>query len=170
MSRICPQCKTEYDDTVRICIDCGIDMETGRALATSVNASETVAEPGPEAVPPRPEPSPLLLFAGSTMPGCFSPFVIVLSILSVVFGLVVAYFAFIVFAFGALFAAVCMGAVALVVYAQAVSWILVGRVQLIHDALMELDNRRWLIFFLVVFGPFVFIFLCAGLLANMLNT
>lgn len=48
---------------------------------------------------------------------------------------------------------VMFGAAGLVVYAQAVAWMLTGRTAVLHEAVAELEGGRWGLFFMIVLVP-----------------
>lgn len=167
----CPQCETEYEEEVCICVPCGIDLRTGQSLVTEVREQD---EEGPDEEPEReteePEEEELWLrmarTIGQFVPGLFRPIVVACVLGVALLDCVIVYFAMLVFALGAMFAGITMASVALVLYAQAVAWLLTARVELLTDALCEMDQLHIMMFLVAVFGPFMVLFVVMGLTAG----
>jgi hypothetical protein len=50
---------------------------------------------------------------------------------------------------------ITIGAAGLIVYAHGISWILGGEWGFLSSALAELDARRWVLFFVILWAPIV---------------
>lgn len=142
--RLCWKCGTWYGPDIVMCVSCGVNLETGREVQAA--ARENEEKP---AVSER-----LLFFVADWTPGLLRPVVLVLSALLALLGLAVMGLCAFVLALGAVFAAVAIGSVGLIMYAQAVAWMLVGRIALLQDALLDLEGKKWSLFFALIFAPF----------------
>ena len=152
MPRTCPHCGTDYPSETVICIHCGIDLRTGDAL-------ETEADPvrGPSGG------TRALQFVGDLMPGLFRPVLLIVALLVGCVGLGIMVFGWIIFTMGAIFPAVAIMAAGLVVYAQAIGWVLTGSFALLTECLTDLEGNQWLLFFIVFFAPFVLVFIALNI-------
>jgi len=65
---------------------------------------------------------------------------------------------------GALITCFAVGGIGVVVYAQAVAWLLDGELCWLVEALTNLEGPRWALFFALLLFPFVSIFLLIRLL------
>ena len=159
-ARRCPGCGVAYGREIVICIPCGIRLETGERIETRYESepeSEPAAERDGDSAEPEADPAPppvFVLWLAAWLPGLLHPLTLILSLLAIILAAAVAWLSLLVFSFGAVLAAIAMGAAGLVLYAQAVAWILIGEVRLLHDALMDFDTRRWGLFLLFIGGPF----------------
>ena len=142
MSNSCPHCGTVYPPDTVICVKCGIDLRTGDELQT-----EAEPEPRPSAI------MTVLLFLGNLAPGVVRPMLLITSLLVAVIGLGIMVLGMHIFAMGAVFAAVAILASGLVVYAQAVAWVLFGNFAMLPECLAELDGNQWFVFFIIVLAP-----------------
>lgn len=133
----------------KYCARCGRRLDPGAVGCAGCEETEYEAEEGDDS------PGFLLTLLGEYLPGLFSVKVLICAIVCFVVALgllgMTVFFAML----GALFVTLMAGAIALIVYASAISWILSGQVSLLTDSLMELDGRRWLLFFGLVFGPII---------------
>jgi hypothetical protein len=152
--RQCLQCGKVYRADVMICIPCGIHLETGRPIATRYEAEDAEDEDGGESKAEAPGAWMRFMMAvGPWLPGLFRPLTLALFVVMTILAVLTEALCLFVFALGAPFSAVPIGAGGLFIYAQGVAWLLTAQVVLLHDALMELDGRRWLVFFLLIGGP-----------------
>lgn len=150
----CKSCGTPYDASARICVRCGIDLRTGKPLRTSIGAPVPDADDEDDGPVTYTAWEKFQMAVGAFVPGLFRPMLLIVSLLVVCVAMVGGWFCLVLLGFGTLFPAVAVGAVALIVYAQAVAWILIGRFELLHDALAEFDGRAWTLFAIIVWGPF----------------
>ncbi len=148
----CPECGSEYDTNVVICVRCGIDLRTGRALQMDSDppAGETSSGEKRHCLAMR-----ALVFVGNLLPGMFRPGILVVSTLMVAAALVVFYFSMVFLLLGGVFTAVAMAAGGLILYGQAIAWMLTGGFGLLHEALADLDGSQWLMFFVLLLLPLV---------------
>ncbi len=142
--RRCWRCGTEYGPDTVICVRCGIDLLTGEEIHADADEQERPAAP-----------MRALLFVGELVPGLFRPALLIVSLLTACVGLAVMRFALLFLEWGAVLAVCAIGAGGLIIYAQAIALILNGSFCLLHDALAELDGKRWMLFFLLLSVPFV---------------
>ena len=141
--RLCWKCGTWYAPDIVMCVSCGVNLETGREIQAGADEDEE---------PPR--TLRVMAFIADWTPGLLRPAVLVLSIVLALLGFAVMGLCVFVLALGAVFGAVAIGAVGLIMYAQAVAWMLVGRIVLLQDALLDLESKKWSLFFALIFAPF----------------
>jgi len=149
---VCPRCQCDRGADAVLCIDCGIDLRTGRPIPTAH---------GDDAEPPRrvarakeaPPPPAWALAIGAWLPGLLRLSTALAGILVSLLAAGVAALALFIFSLGAPFAAVTIGAAGLILHAQGVARLLSGRLGLLHDVLTEIDGRRWGLFLLLTGGP-----------------
>jgi len=149
--RRCWRCGTEYAADTVICVRCGIDLRTGETVGTDADEEEKA-----------PAPMRALLFIGELVPGLFRPVLLIVALLTAGVGLGVMWFSLLFLSWGGVLTACAVGAGGLIIYAQAVALVLNGSFCLLHEALAELDGRRWLLFFLLLSVPFVILFTVIG--------
>lgn len=153
---------------------CGIDLRTSKGLVTEIcpeaEGEASHLDPDAEADAPQEEKEefwlPVLRGVGMFVPGLFRPLVVVCVAGVLAMDCVIVYFAMLVFALGAMFAGITMASVALIMYAHAVAWLLTARIELLTDALCEMDQLHIMLFLTAVFGPFLALFVVMGLVAN----
>jgi len=142
--RLCWKCGTWYGPDIVMCVSCGVNLETGREVPAG-------ADEEPEG---RTAFQRLLMFIADWMPGLLRPALTAASTVLALAGLGVIGFSVLIFFMGAVLAAAPMGAVGLIMYAQAVAWMLAGRLELLHDVLADLEGKKWSLFLALVFAPF----------------
>ncbi|MFH1732432.1 MAG: hypothetical protein ABIF82_12390 [Planctomycetota bacterium] len=155
MPNTCPKCGTDYPSATVICIHCGVDLRTGSEL-------ETEADPvrGPSAG------MRALQFVGDLMPGLFRPVLLIVALLVAIAGFAIMSLGLAIFFMGAVFGAVAIMAAGLIVYAQAIGWVLTGSFSLLSECLAELDGNQWTLFFVVLFAPIVLLLIAFNLAAG----
>ena len=163
----CPSCGLPYEASAKICVRCGIDLRTGKPLQTrlgGIEPDEGDEDDGPVEYTAWEK---FVLTVGAFVPGVFRPMVLIVSILATVVALGLGWYAWVLFSFGmGFFAPIALGGVALIIYAQAVAWILIGRFELLHEALAEFEGRAWTVFSILVWGPFVAMFAIAKMVMS----
>ena len=162
--RACPGCGEAYGTDVVVCVACGIDLRTGRRIQTAAETRLTPVEDEAPAEEARSLPVRLLLFVGGLAPGLFRPLVLVLSIVVVALGLGIMGFGMVIFQVGALIGAVAIMAGGLVVYAQAIAWVLAGSICLLPEAMVDFDSNQWTMFLAIVLLPILAFLLSYGLM------
>ena len=148
MPNTCPHCGTVYPSETVICVKCGVDLRTGEELQT-----EAETEAG------QPTAVRVLLFLANLVPGIVRPMLLITSLLVAVIGLGIMILGLHIFSMGAVMAAVAILAAGLIVYAQAIAWVLFGRFALLVECLAELDSNQWLVFFFILFAPIAAFFI-----------
>ncbi len=142
-SRYCWKCRSYYPPDVKICLRCGQDLETGQELASGVDAA--------------PEEKPgvagrVLMFTGEWMPGLLRPWIIAVSILTALLGLGVMWLFLFVLP-TVLPARLIFAATGLVLYAHAIGFMMSGRISKLHEALVEIEEGQWVLFFTILLLP-----------------
>lgn len=156
---VCFKCKTSYAASVVICMKCGVNLQTGMEI-------QTVRPPPPEASPPNDAgaeetvEAPLtgreriLQFIAEWTPGLLRPAVMIGSLLLAAVGFCLVVLCFVVLTLGAALSAFPIGALGVIAYGQAVSWMMSGDFRLLHDAFLDFESRHWTFFFAALFLPF----------------
>lgn len=147
--RLCWKCGSVYGPETVICVKCGLNLETGEEFETHAEDEE------PEAAESPPAASGVYSSLADWVPGLFRPGVILGSLFVAALGVAVMGYALVLLGMGVLFAAVGVGAGGLLLCAHAVVWILVGRVALLHDALVDLQGGQWMVFVVLTILPVV---------------
>jgi hypothetical protein len=135
--RVCWKCGTEYGDSVRICVRCGIDLVTGVQLGGPGDDTDPEGALG------------ALAFLDSWMPGVFRPLLMLASIAVGMVGVWVTLFALSL----GMVVALGMGAGGLIIYGHAVGWMLLGRFATLTTALSEIESKQWALFFSLMAVP-----------------
>jgi len=133
-----------------------VDLRTGQLIETTVSVEEEdkkAPDPAEQILPP------WLLTIARFIPGFFSPFTLILSVLALVASLLLFWLASFVFSLGAIMAGISIGAMAFLSYTQALAFLLGGEVRMLPSLLAEFDMPRWGIFFIFAFGPLLLFFL-----------
>ena len=149
VAKRCPRCKAACEAGARICVGCGLNLQTGEELRVTVDEPETE----PESV--ERGPNPALQFVALWFPGLFRPWLLVCMAVVCVLALGAAAMAAFFFALGAIFVTIMAGAVAFILYGQALGWLLTGEMQILTECLVEFNAGRWLVFFALLVGPMV---------------
>jgi hypothetical protein len=147
-TRLCWKCGTRYGPEVRICVRCGVDLETGDEIGTLTGDAARGRSSGERAVG----------LIGDWMPGLLRPGVIAASAAVGATGT-----ALIAFAFGLLglrqymnlATTALIGAPGIVVCAQAAAWMVAGRFAWLPEALAEFEGKHWALFFSLLTLPVV---------------
>lgn len=137
---LCWKCGAEYAPEVTVCVKCGINLETGDEMKTRTGDDAREPTGGEKA----------LGVIGDWMPGLVRPGVVALSIPVALGGLAV-----MAFGFGFLGlrqyinigTTILTGIPGLLLYAQAVAWMISGRIVWLHEALADFAGRHWALFF-----------------------
>lgn len=99
-------------------------------------------------------------------PGLLRPLLIVLFIACSILALFLTYFALVLLGFGVFISGFAVACGALVVYAQGVSFLLSGELQILNQAIIEFNEKHWWAFFGIVGAPFFLFFLLVYFLAH----
>jgi hypothetical protein len=139
--RVCWKCGEAYPEEVLICVECGIDLRSGDEIKAGDDPEEPL--------------TPLQkvgVFIGSLMPGLFRPALLMSSVGVMAIGLLV-----MAFAIGmtrlVLLGSFAIGGSGVIVYAHGISWLLVGDFGFLSSTLAELDGKRWVLFFVILWAP-----------------
>jgi hypothetical protein len=124
-------------------------METGKAVETSVN----LAQPGAADEESINFSMKAVMLVAEYMPGLMKPVILLGSICMTIAGAFVFYVCIMIFSLGAALSAFPIGAVAVICYAQAICWMMMGQFWILHDALSEFDSMRFAIFLTLLFTP-----------------
>ena len=153
--RTCPQCGAPLTAQAILCPRCGMNLETGQAGRRHWEDEhlDVVEEEAPSSA------MRAVIFVGEWLPGLFRPRVLILSVFCAVMGFAVLGVCVFFLALGAVLAAFPVGALGLILHAQAVAMLLTGEITMLQEALAELDFNRWLLFVVILSTPFLVIFL-----------
>jgi hypothetical protein len=140
---VCWKCGEAYPEEVLICVKCGIDLRSGDEIKTYEDSEEPLTPLQKGAA-----------FIGSLMPGLFRPILAMVSVAVMAIGLFV--MALSVGMSGLVpLSSISIGAAGLIVYAHGISWLLGGECGFLSSTLAELDARRWVLFFVILWAPIV---------------
>lgn len=151
--RHCWKCRTNYPHETVICVRCGVNLETGEDLAPK----EESEDPGPQGI---------VEHIGDLAPGLLKPIVWIPALLLALGGWGVIGLGGMLIQSGVVLSGFPVSAFGLILYAQAVVWMITGQFWLLHAALVEFQGRHWTIFVLAVFGPGIALILALKLLAG----
>lgn len=152
--RTCFKCHTNYPPDVNL--DTGMEIQTvHKGAPASEEAEEEIEDDIPLTARER-----VLQFISGWLPGLLRPGVMIASLLMSIVGFGLVVLCFVVLALGAAISAFPIGAVGVIAYAQALSWMMAGDFRLLHDALLDFESRHWTLFFAALFLPFA-----AGIIA-----
>ncbi len=144
--RVCWKCGEAYPEEVLICVECGIDLRSG---------DEIKADDDPEE--PLTPLQKVAAFIGKLAPGLFRPALAIASVGVMAIGLFVMAFA-ISMAVLIPVGAFAIGAGGVIVYAHGIAWILAGECGFLSSTLVELDGKRWALFFVILWAPIGVVF------------
>lgn len=139
--RVCWKCGEAYPEEVVICVECGIDLRSGDEIKAGDDPEEPLTPLQKCAV-----------FIGKLMPGLFRPALAMASVGVMVIGLFVMAFAIsmaVLISLGAF----AIGGAGVIVYAHGISWLLGGEFGFLSSTLAELDAKRWVLFFVILWAP-----------------
>lgn len=156
----CPSCGQAMSPGGVVCVHCGYDLRRGGRVPAAAPQAE---DGGARA---RRAHGALITFVGEWLPGLLRPGVLLGVVVLGAAGVGVIVLGLYLLALGTWIGCALVGAVGLVVYAQAVAWLLDGDFTLLHDALAGLDGARWALFFSLLLLPFTVLF---GLLKSRLG-
>ena len=162
--RSCSGCGSPMAADAVICLQCGMNLETGERAQTQVQA-----QPAQEAPEPEEEEEEELTTAdrvtvviGEWVPGLFKPKVLIASTIVTLIGLALMWLTLYLIQQGTGMVAIMFAGLGLMVYAQALAWLLTGELQLLTDALADFDAYRWGIFLILWLTPFGIVFARIG--------
>jgi hypothetical protein len=145
-----------------ICVNCGLNLKTGALVATRAGeeAPPEVGDDEDEEAPPS-APMRAVMVVAEYLPGLLRPLVLIASAIVGVVGLGILVFGLALFGMGALISAFAVAAAGVVVYAHGVAWLIDGEVGWLPEVLVDFEGGRWPLFFVLVLGPLVVLFLLA---------
>ena len=121
----CWRCHANYGENIKICVKCGINLVTGQSLSSSIGGLPQ----GPEPIERRP-------WLADTLPGLFVMKACVAGVSLAALG----YFMLFYFTFMMSIPIVVVGAI---LTAQAISFLIVGELWLLHTAALEFRSKDW---------------------------
>jgi hypothetical protein len=145
-----------YNTHIKICVPCGIDLETGEPMGA-------VQELEPEVeIEPTPVQKYSLLarqFVCAYFPAILRPWLLILSLCLAAVGVAGIYVGLMVFmVYLELFSGSAALAFGLIMYAQALSWIFMGELGLLVDGFVEFDAIHWNLFIFGMIAPVAIVF------------
>jgi hypothetical protein len=143
----CWKCHKSFPPEVKVCISCGVDLETGEDLAR-----RGIPEPDPEEIDPY-RPRNAFQWVMMNLPGLFRPTILVGFFGMAVIFVILEMLALLLLTNQVAMTAMTIGAVGLLAWAQGIIWLLVGRFTLLHEGLTEIRGSQWHLFFLLTFAP-----------------
>ena len=158
IKRRCFKCKTDYAPEVKICIRCGVNLDTGLEIGTLTGEIAEGPPPEPAELMEEEEAPPTLTrrvlnIIAYWMPGLFRPVVMIASLLLSLLALGLIVLCLVLFDLGGWISAFPIGGLGLVAYGQAVIWMMSGDFRLIHDAALDFESQHWTFFFTLFLLP-----------------
>ncbi len=155
----CPQCGKELGRNTVICIDCGINVETGQRFDAQVSVEE-VEDPHEPEEEQFAEPGLArrwTLYFAAVFPGVVRPGMVIFSVIIMVAGIAILAFG-LALALGALvqpfpFEGMAISAAGLVLWAQAWGWIMTDEFSVMPNTFVEFDEERWWAFVFLMMLP-----------------
>jgi hypothetical protein len=144
----CPVCGSRNKEGRSFCAVCAAALEAGPEEPAQKGVGQAAL-------------GVLQWFLG-VFPGLASPAVLLLGIPAAVVGWAVIGVGLWMFTFGAIFAAFAAGAVGVIIYWSAVTWLLCGYVCTPSEGMTEFRSNHWWAFTLLGFGPFLAIWFLMG--------
>lgn len=144
----CPNCDFPLDRGVKLCVQCGYNLTTGARIETETEKEEDYYPAWHKA----------LIYVAEVMPGLFRPLNLLLFLVSIFLALILEYIGLAMLAFGAFFACISICSFGLVIYAQGVILLLTDRLEFINQAFIDLEERQWTVFLIMVFTPCLVLF------------
>ncbi|MHC4997263.1 MAG: hypothetical protein ACYTGQ_19700 [Planctomycetota bacterium] len=152
----CPKCHQMYGSHIKICVPCGINLETGEPMGPVEEL-----EPEVEVEPTAAQRYRVLAyqFVCAYFPGVMRPWLLVLSLCVAAVGVGAIYVGLKVFVE---YTEIVSGSAALgfgvVIYAQALSWLFMGEMGLLIDGMVEFDAIHWNMFLFGILAPVGIVF------------
>jgi hypothetical protein len=140
-----------------VCIRCGTNLKTGMPM-------QPVAEMDVEGELTAGER--VLMWFGDWFPGLLRPLILLAALVTAVAGFFVIGLSLFILSLGGAISAFAIGAAGLVLWAQAVGWVMFGEWALLSEILAEFDGRRWTVFIVIVMLPITAAFAAANLLTE----
>ena len=126
-----------------------MNLRTGERMGTRFGGREREIEPEPDPF------GPATMFFLDSFPGLFNPKIVALALLLAVISAAVAVVFLAIASLGAVFAAFAIGAVALIIWGQALAMILSGEIGFLSSCMIEFDAKRWCWFIIFIVAPVV---------------
>ncbi len=151
----CKKCGARYSLETRLCTKCGLDLRTGRTLATQTSTEAAEPEEVEEDEEYVSRREWVVSFAGQLVPGLFQPMIVILSGVGFCIASVIGGYAFWAMREGEMTGGVAIGALAIVVNAQSMAWIVTGDFQILIDAVADMGSllAYFVMLVLVPLGP-----------------
>ena len=134
----CRNCGASYALDARLCVKCGTDLITGKAVFTRTGVEE-VDEAELEAEPTLRDT--VMSIVGGLFPGLFRSSVVLLSLLGLGGASFIGAYAIWAIYEGSITGAAMMLGLAVLLNAQAMAWLVTGEIQLLVEAVSEMGGR-----------------------------
>jgi ribosomal protein L37E len=149
--KYCPECGYLINEQAVLCVSCGYNLKTGRSL-------KHAAPPESNSDMKKPLTIRMIQSFVDFFPGLFNPVTLLLFIGSIVASIFLTYLCLFVLSLGAFMGAIGIGAGALMVYAQGISFLMSGTVELMKSAMVDFKGAKWDVFLLLAFAPMILLF------------
>ena len=142
-----------------ICLQCGLNRETGERAQTQVQTQPAQETPAPVEEEEDEEEElttadRVTVVIGEWAPGLFKPKVLIASTIVTLIGFALMWLTLYLIQQGTGMVAIMFAGFGLMVYSQALAWLLTGELQLLTDALADFDAYRWVLFLILCLTPF----------------
>ncbi len=150
----CPICNGAVPAHADICPRCGFNRRTGETSVKHLQRESALEEEEEK----KSFPILALEFIGGLLPGLFRPGLVVMAVLLSLAGFAVLGLALFVIGLGGVLGGMVIGGAGLIVYGQALGLLLYGEWAMLPECLAECDGKRWMLFFVLLFGPFAILY------------
>ena len=145
----CPHCFCLLEENATLCIQCGYNIATDQCLESNIEHEYDRYPLWRKA----------LVKLYDLFPGLFKPLHVILFFVSIAIAFLLINLGLVMLTFGALLATIMICTFGVVVYAQGVVFLLSTRLEIMHQAFVDIEGGQWTIFLVMVFGPALAIFL-----------
>jgi hypothetical protein len=144
--RHCWKCRRDYPPETKVCVGCGVNLETGELLKPEPTWEEIEEEHAPKTVGE---------WLGCYIPGLYRPLLILGCVAMALVALVLWGLSLVLLSQGVAITSVVVGAVGMIAWGQGVVFLLAGRFCILHDGLADLRGPQWQLLAFLVLLPLV---------------
>jgi len=147
----CPSCGASVSAHARICVHCGYNLATGQRHGVMVESDDDEPDLTP---PPPPRWVQYLNLLGELFPGFARPFLAIFAMVIAGLGVCIIVFGMMMLLmFHVFITAYFMCAMGVLIWAQAMGWLMTGEWYMLQDCLVEFEGPRMTVFVLLVLLP-----------------
>ena len=148
-SGVCPSCGQATAPDAVICVNCGLNLKTGRWVLADTEGEGKGATAGGA----RPLPCRAARLVAESLPGLFRPLVLIAALLAAGVGGGLLALGLRFLHMGMALSGCLLGAGGVVVHAQGMAWLVDGGLSFLPDALTDFEGASWGVFVVLVLVP-----------------